>query len=693
MNGAAYLKNNFNFYSIHLIPFILLWIFANLPVSVAGAQPSSDLFKELHIEAQILTDGSLLVSETRKYEINFFRTYILVDIAHGGHPVVDLEVFLNDEPLQQFSSLPEYATNPEADDPGPGFFVHPGSPIETLSIFGRFVDTELRLQYRLEGLIQNDGGSAFMDHSFNFGAGVEFEDARTRPRSGRAITSLQLGFEQTPDQVLFARLFNSIRNVPIELKRMEEADKKIVKVAQTEARPHLKMLFSLDAVPNQQADTANVNTNPEAQDLEAEYQNWIDRIEASELRRQEAEAKLVFWRPFGWVMLLLSLFTAIARRFRKSIRKKKVKQLDFEQQLSMSDMRNLPLPVIRALNDASALQPRNHVLRLIGFALLSLGRAGFIRITSEFTPELFQNKSFSFYYGLDSIRKFTNFQIKTMIQLTDIHIIPTDKRNDEDLRPWEKTLLDHIRTAGKGEPIELKSLFPSKTRLKNLKKSGLDGAIKADEERETMKSLKETLREQFVDDLKNGYAFYEEKKGTVYINIVTLLVGFYLLGLGSPLGFLVFIVALPALIFAIVNRFERTAEGIRYQRFIRDTFKKLKKSSRITEEMESTDDVFTAFMVINYPKHYNELYNRLHPQYYYPLFSRIGVDDPHKLSSLPWIKFGPSPDDDPDRTLYLNNFILLDVCMRGLMQWSDFVGSELGSIFGSSKKDSKNNTL
>ena len=662
-------SDKFSVIFIFYIILLFLTIGNSVDAKATLFQQNQDVFERLQIDAPVLTDGSLLINETREYNINFFRSYFLADIVHGGLQVQEFNVYLNGEVLPEFEALPEYATNPAAEDPGAGYFVNQSSEAKTLSVFGRFGKTELRLSYRLEGAIQRVGSFAYLDYIFANGIRLSMEEsvAQQRPSVRGRVGSFTLIFEQKPNEVFIARLFAANEGEPLSLD-VFQSDEFMIRVEPLVIRPvrslPIKMLFSEDAVPDLPlvARQAEVTVGS----LEEEYQNWLEQIETEYQERQERAEKLGFWRPLGWVMLLLSLFTTIGRRFRKRKRKKQATQLDFNQKLSMADVRKLPLAVVKTLYNAMVLQPRNHVLRLTGLGILDLARAGHIRISTRILPKLLADPGYIEKLNMDAFRKLIPIQISQLIQLTEITIQPLDAKPDDSLRPWQKVLLGYIRSMSRGEATELKTLFPSKTKLNELEKTGAEGTKQAAELRKVLKSFKEKLRETYFNDLLNESALYEEKKIPIYINILAVLTGLYLMVLGSFLGFFLLLFVVPALFFAILNRYERTAEGLRYSNFIRDTFNEMRKSSRSENDIETAEDLFSVFMVLNWPGHYYEMYNKPH----HPLFGKAtGMS----LNDINWITFNPQPDGKVDRILHFHNFILQDVCMRSLMQYPDFV--------------------
>lgn len=643
-------------------------------VTAANAQSNRDTFEQLQIEAEVQADGSLMVSETRRYKLNFFRSHFPADLFHGGRQLEVMDVVLNGEPIEAFRTLPEYASNPAAEEPGPGYFVQQQPDRLTLLIFGRFGETEVRIRYRLSGAVQQAGEFAYLNHIFANGGELNMAEGQARPSVGGLAISLSLGFETEPAEVPFARLFTENDGEPLQLltERTGETRITLPPVNLRFARPvHLRALFSGDTVPDLPGTAGRSAVS--VQSLEAEYEAWVARTAERQLREQGLEQKRGFARPLGWVMLLLSLFTIIARRSRKRKRNKQVKELDFNQPLTMADIRRLPVGVMKTLYSAEVLQPRNRVHRLTGLALIDLARQGHLSISISIPPGYLTDRTITSMLGNSALRKMLPFQIKQLIERSKIEILPLEDKPDENLRPWHKLLLAYVRSRSGGKAIEFKTLFPTKTKLKLLQDSGAAGKKEADEIRAALKMLGEKVRESYFEDLEDGFSFYEEKRNPVYICLIALLVAVYLMAIESFMGLFLFLFAAPALIFAVLNRYELSAEGLRYSKFIRDHINSLRKNVSPAEETASASDLLADFMVLNWPLNYNEL----HSKPYYPIFAASPEQKNLVLTKLKNISLGPDLNTDPDKVLHFTNFIMQDTALRSFKQYTDFKGSEL----------------
>lgn len=636
-----------------------------------------DVYERLDMDVRVQTDGSLLIKETRRYNIYLFREYFPADIIHGNHRISDLEVFFNDEKLEEAESQPAFSYNPEDDaESRRGFVLEHHNTFKTLIFFGRFGEFELRLRYRIEGAVENAGRFAFLNYTF--------ADARPRGTADNELRwpvrrdwgkTLEIRFEQQPEEVPFARLLADMRRVPVEFELTEQPEV-VMRMPpypnQLSPTQRARVLFSFDAVPDLPATAALSNVTVES--LEAEYESWVNRLEEAQQREERLAGKSKLFMPAGWVMLLLCLYTIFSRRSRNRKRKKKVKELDFDQELTLADIRKLPGGVVNTLYSVDTLQPRNRVHRLTGLALIDLARAGHIKMEIYLPQSFLSDPDIIPYFRENSFREMLPFGVKKIIENAQIRILPLEDKQEETIRPWHKVLLAYIRNRCKGEAIELKALFPTKTKLQELRKTGNDGEKQAEELRNVLKMLKETLRETFFEDLEDGLGLFEEKRNSVYICLIALLVSVYFMALESFMGLFLFVFAAPALLFALLNRYELTAEGLRYSKKIREHINWLRKNGIPADESENPADLVTDFMVLNWPQLYSELHNR--PDY--PIFAKSPKHAKLVLQKTENISFGPEPDIELDRVLHYSNYVMQDTCLRSFMHYVDFVASDPG---------------
>ncbi|WP_114984567.1 DUF2207 domain-containing protein [Cyclonatronum proteinivorum] len=646
--------------------------------SLNAASQNQDSFERLEIEALVLTDGTLQITETRRYQINPFRPFFIADISHGNSSVNDLEVVLNGSVLAAFPEMPEFATNPAAEEPGPGFVLSEGPETTTISVFGRFGETELQLRYRLQNLVQDADGFAFFDHVFAHAAPVNMAEAQQRPNVRRLQTGFTLDFEEAPEEIPFARFLTASAGEPLVLQVLDE-DGLRIRLHPMEISPirplHLQLLFSKGAVFGLPPEAAASDVTQES--LDENYLMWSSRIQDERQRQETAAGKLVFWRPVGWILFFLCLYTFVARRIRKRRAKKEAESLDFNQPLTMADLRNLPVGVMKTLYSATVLQPRNRVLRLTGLALTDLARAGHLRMEISIPSNFLKDRAITSALGTSALRKMLPFEIKQLIENSTILIQPLEANENSTLRPWHKLLSAYINSRCKGKQLPLKELFPTRTGLANLKKSGSSNEERAKELRAGLKKLKAALRESYFEDLTAGLSHFKEDRNAVYIGLIAVLVAVYLMILGSFMGLFLIVFAAPTLLFAVLNRYDYTAEGLRFSRLIRSHINRLMKTNSPDQDTGKAEDLLADFMVLNWPRNYKEL----HSTPYHPLYQNVNTPKDAGLTALENIYFlNPEADQEADKLVHFTHFILQEVCHRSLMHYPDFVATNPGSL-------------
>lgn len=643
--------------------------------SEAAAQGAPDEFQRQHIEAVLLTDGSLQLTENRTYRVNPFRTHIFADIPHQGRELRELEVFLNGERLDEAAAPPAHLTDPSLEPSGSGYVLRQHDGFVTLLIFGRFGNTALRLQYQLSDAVARAGNLAYLQYGFgqpehNFA----FEEARNRPTTRDLTISMDLRFEEPAAEIVFARLFSTIDGTPVPLQVSAETvpQLRLAPVRKsTQGLLDLRLLFSPDAVPGLPPGTQEAPVSPET--LEAAFELLLTQAEADQRRESELAQKRTFADPVGWLMLVLTLYTIVARRLRKRSIKKQAEALDFNQPLTLADVRRLPLGVVNTLYRVQLLQPRNRVLRLTGTALLDLARAGHLRMEIRI-PETFLTDSTNItVFGRTANRKMLPFGIKQLLEKSVIIIQPLPETSDSSLRPWHKMLLAYVRSRSKGDAISLRELFPSKTGLKELSASGPAGAQQAEALKASLKKLKEGLRDSYIDDLTGGLKLFAEQRNPLFISLTAVLIALYLIVVQSFLGLFLLLFAVPALFLALLNRYEHTAEGYRLSRMVREHINKLRKSGSPAPETAKAEDLLADFMVLNWPRNYTEL----HHNPFDPLYRAAKPGNAIGLSALENIRFtNPQPDAQADKLLHFTTYILQETTHRSLMHYPDIVATK-----------------
>jgi hypothetical protein len=348
-----------------------------------------------------------------------------------------------------------------------------------------------------------------------------------------------------------------------------------------------------------------------------------------------------------------------------------VREEEATEPITHKKTEQLPLPVLKTLFDARMLQPRSQVLRLAGLGLFDLARAGYLRISSDLGPGILEDPGWLEKFRGTARRKLLPSQINGMILQTSIRIECTGKSGSDQLPEWQQLLLSHVEELAGSNPAELKELFPTRSQLKRMRADGRLDETGLEQRKNQMKQLKKAFIDDFFNDLISGRNYYESRKGAVYLNAVALLTGVHLLLLGAVfLAFLLIPVGLAGFTLALINRYERTVEGLKYSEYLRRTYKGLRDSE--LETPLPAQAYITAFLVMNWPVSYNELYNR-------PRTSLFKMAAPGQvpragtpLREAGWLQLSEEALREPDKSLHLLHFIAQDLCYRSLMHYPDF---------------------
>jgi hypothetical protein len=409
--------------------------------------------------------------------------------------------------------------------------------------------------------------------------------------------------------------------------------------------------------------------SPEA--FHQEYERWLEGHQQRLEQRNEAAGQLRYWRPAGGLLLLMSLGSILRRSFRKRRRRKAVRKKEATEPITHEKAEQLPLPVLKTLFDARVLQPRAQVLRLAGLGLFDLARAGYLRITSDLGAGTPEDPGLMEKLRDSARRKLLPSQINGMIQRTSIRVECTGKSGSEQLPDWQQLLLSHVEELAGNEPAELRDLFPSRSQLKRMRADGRLDEIGLEQRENQMKQLKKAFIEDFFNDLISGRNYYESRKGAVYLNAIALLTGVHLLLLGAVfLAFLLILTGLIGFTLALINRYERSVEGLRYSEYLRRTYQGLREGQ--LETPLPAQAYITAFLVMNWPHSYKELYNRPRT----PLFKMAApgqiTEAEAPLREAGWLQLNKKAQKHPDKSLHLLHFIIQDLCYRSLMHYPDF---------------------
>jgi hypothetical protein len=655
-----------------LLVFLCISIFGNLP-AFAGTQEGGDVHTRTEFQFRVMPGGALEITETRDYSIGFFNAYFIADIKHRGLPLEGLEVALNGEVLQQRDEMPESARDPSAPEVNGVYFAQPGEEHLALYIFDVFGDRplQLSLSYRLENVFRTQGDWALMDHVFTGGLDLGFDEMQDRPRQAGRRFSLEMQFETPPEDQLLARAFAAIGTEPVRLDVDDEQGRIALRTVELPAGQnlHIRVLTDRTAVPDAGPLSGDQRLSPEA--FQQEYERWLEGHQQKLEQRTEAAGQLRYWRPVGGLLLLLSLGSILRRSFRKRRRQKAVREEEATEPITHKKTEQLPLPVLKTLFDARVLQPRSHVLRLTGLGLFDLARAGYLHISSDLGPGILDDPGWLEKFQGKARRKLLPSQINGMIQRTSIRIKCSGKAGSERLPDWQQLLLSHVEELAGSEPAELRDLFPSRSQLKRMRADGRLDEIGLEQRENQMKQLKKAFIEDYYDDLISGRSYYESHKGAVYLNALALLTGVHLLLLGAVfLAFLLIPVGLIGFTLALINRYERSVEGLRYSEYLRRIYQGLREGQ--LETPLPSQAYITAFLVMNWPQSYNELYNRPRT----PLFKMAAPGQISEaeapLREAGWLQLNKKALKHPDKSLHLLHFIIQDLCYRSLMHYPDF---------------------
>lgn len=674
------------FFGIMCIPFCF--------ATGANGQTMQNFFQEQDIRVEVQTDGGLQITDTRVYTLNAFRTQIPVDVVHNGQGLGELEVYMNGQFLFEAPVIPDHLSDPwlEVSEIESGYVLTEYEGHATLHIFGRLRNPEIVLKYQLDGAVARAGEYAYLELGFGVpDTELEPEEARERPLMRNRRLSVSMAFDAPPTEIAFAGVFTAANGeaIPTLVDLNAPTPYLMMPVVFPSRRPlDTRLLFSLDAVPDLPATAATAAVT--RQSLEAEYAAWVERLNQEQLRQQDLAQKRVIAVPIGWLMFFLCIYAFIMRRLHKRKAKKQAEKLNFDKFVTLADIRRLPISVVRALYSADVLQPRNRVHRLVGLALVDLARAGHIRMEIRLPASYLQERMLTSVLGSSAIRKLLPIEVKKLIAQSTIMIQPLPVKEDNSLRPWHKLLLAYVNSQANGKPIRFKELFPTKTGLRAMRDAGGREAQKAEELREILKKLKVTLRESYFEDLTEGLGYFKEQRNGVYIALITVLVAFYLMLIESFFGLFLIVVGLLSLIFAALNRYDYTGEGLRLSRAIRSHINNLMKTKTPDEETTKAEDLLADFLVVNWPRNYNELHSRP----YHPLYNSGNADSNTGLDALENIYFS-NPDAilEANKIVHFTNFILQEVSLRSLMHYPDFVASEstfLTNLLGKNQKNQKN---
>lgn len=642
-------------------------------VDVSAAIQTDDVHEGTDFQIRVMPDGALEITETRDYRIGFFNAYFIADIKHRGLPLEGLEVALNGEVLQERDEMPESARDPSAPEVKGAYYAQPGEEHLALYIFDVFGDRPLQLSvsYRLENVFRTQGDWALMDHVFTGGLDLGFDEMQDRPRQAGRRLSLEMQFETPPEDQLLARAFAAIGAEPVRLDVYQERGRITMPTVELPAGQnlHIRVLTDRTAVPDAGPISGDQRLSPEA--FQQEYERWLEGQQMKLEQRTEAAGQLRYWRPVGGLLLLLSLGSILRRSIRKRRRRKAVREEEATEPITHEKAEQLPLPVLKTLFDARVLQPRSQVLRLAGLGLFDLARAGYLRISSDLGPGILDDPGWLEKFRGTARRKLLPSQINEMIQRTSIRIECSGKSGSEQLPDWQQLLLSHVEEQAGSEPAELRDLFPSRSQLKRMRADGQLDEIGLEQRENQMKQLKQAFIEDFFGDLRSGRNYYESRKGAVYLNAISLLTGVHLMLLGAVfLAFLLIPVGLAGFTLALINRFERTAEGLRYSEYLRRTYKGLREGQ--LETPLPAQSYITAFLVMNWPASYNELYNRPRTSLFKMAAPGQIPDAEAPLREAGWLQLSKKALKHPDQSLHLLHFIIQDLCYRSLMHYPDF---------------------
>jgi len=479
------------------------------------------------------TDGSLSVDERRVFDISGLFSYLQFDIKHNGLTLQNLQLSMDGRVFEQLPSRPETQ--------GASGVFYPEQTEQSYSVWlyddihsGEAV---INISYSLSNAVVSNGDVALLEYSSAGRSGLSMQEMVSIQSLRDRKAKMRIRFRNAPaDHDVHALSRTLINNIPL-IPSVENGEVKLGPAASGSANIFgLRVLMNHGAVPELDASATEL---PGAEAFWAEHQVWVDAQAALLLERQRMGEKRSTLRPFGLLMLFLSLVTLV-RIFRKPGRWKK---LEKEGPALLTPLPEpLPLPTAMMLQNAVLLLYPSHIPMLMGPSIMDLSQRGYFKLSFGYEPG-----------RTESISK--------VVYQFPIEISRTDKPLGSELRSWEVQLAGYIESRLQGKTKALLEIFPDRQLINKMVADDLLSQTQADSIIKKAKVQGKAFIEMFRSDLFAGTELMRYNRGPLYLNVAALLLALLMVANQSGLGILLLIISLTGLAFSIFVQHRYTDLG------------------------------------------------------------------------------------------------------------------------------------